>query len=172
MKGDLINMYKLIEEFVLVYEKYPIVFHIFRLAIIFFVAMGYNSYKQKQVKTVGVLLSSLFSYSVYYFIIRVFFPNLVIPTDIKIVISILLGFVAIEFFDKFDAIKVVNFIIKLLAKKLEDLVKAQIQSYGEKAERGEDNDKKDRTDTEESNSVSTGGVSKARQVQTEHDETQ
>lgn len=118
LRGDDNMIYQLINEMVKISIEYPVTYDIFCVLVIFIIASAYNSFKRLNINLIGIFLSSTLSYSVLYLVWKIRILNLEFNNDMKLITCILTGFVSIEFFNRFNPVVVVSFIIEFLLNNL------------------------------------------------------
>lgn len=110
-------IYEILDEIIKINTAYPAIYDMFCVSIMFFIACGYNVFKNRNLTFIGILLSTILTYSTLYLIIKMKLFGIVFDADMKLIISVLSGFLSIEFFEKFNPVTITDLLIRILTKQ-------------------------------------------------------
>lgn len=155
-------IYKILDEIIKINTAYPAVYDIFCILIMFFIACGYNVFKNRNLTFIGIILSTILTYSTLYVIIKLKIFGIVFDADMKLIISVLSGFLSIEFFEKFNPVAITDILIRELSKVAMDhmgnnvnYTQTTLEKGSEKSEKkGITNDQTNDNDSEKDKKVS------------------
>lgn len=89
----------------------------------FMISCGYNIFKKRDLTIIGIFLSTMLTYSILYLLTKIKILGIRYDSDVKLIFSVLAGFVSIELFEKFNPVAttsyLINYFINVLLPKID-----------------------------------------------------
>lgn len=138
-------IYSIIDEIIKINRTYPAIYDLFCIFIMFSVAYAYNIFKRRNLTNIGILLSTILTYSVLYTIIRVKIFGIKLDHDMKLIVSVFSGFLSIEFFEKFNPVAITDYFIRIAVDHFNKEIRTEgsyLKNFKERSERYDTTEKK------------------------------
>ena len=161
-------IYNILDEIIKINTAYPAVYDIFCVLIMFFIACGYNVFKNRNLTLIGIFLSTILTFSVLDLIIKMKPFGILFDADMKLIISVLSGFLSIEFFEKFNPVTITDILIRILTKQAMQRLDKDTPFSETTKEKGSDKSEKEgikndtKNDNDASEDTSTSGKYKSK----------